>query len=571
MGEALLARANAYGNSEGGTTGVGATIEVEVSNANVTVTCSNGTNTYTQTGTNIRFVISTFGTWTLKATYSSSGIVRTKSVVVDTYKLYSIKLMDGYTYGISINMSTSSPNDAVTYTDDAVGFTPLAVSSGTCNYGSWQSIITDTFGVAPCLYNNSRGSYLNPNNYAVTTSGASADITSGSSGDVMVEFKKTWYKFGLSGNVLTFQVSDYDRSDDGFCTEAFKSMDGNETVKDYMYYSAYEGYNSSSKLRSLSGKTPTRNITIGNFRTYCKAIGSTYGLEDWGKRTYILGLLMLVTKARGIQSVIGNGICDSNSAINTGTMNTKGLFYGGASSVGCKVFGIENFWGNYYKWCDGLVTTGSSGTIKIKTCAPYCDGGDSTYTTVSGVMAHGSNGCVTGMIPLCDGKTIFPSMIQSDYTIGWQDYANVNSNASYVANVGGNYNNNADNTGPFYVNVNNSASNTNTNIGARCVASNPYSGQHFITMSKIFEMLRSFTGSITSSMSIINISMKSCEYRSQRTRLILAKDIGKMLLAKERVSNLYKVLVESPLEPNRGYTINSNNLNLSGFGNMQIL
>lgn len=151
------------------------------------------------------------------------------------------------------------------------------------------------------------------------------------------------------------------------------------------------------------------------------------------------------------------------------------------------------------------------------------------------------------------------------------DYANVNSNASYVANVGGNYNNNADNTGPFYVNVNNSASNTNTNIGARCVASNPYSGQHFITMSKIFEMLRSFTGSITSSMSIINISMKSCEYRSQRTRLILAKDIGKMLLAKERVSNLYKVLVESPLEPNRGYTINSNNLNLSGFGNMQIL
>lgn len=150
------------------------------------------------------------------------------------------------------------------------------------------------------------------------------------------------------------------------------------------------------------------------------------------------------------------------------------------------------------------------------------------------------------------------------------DQAYVNSNASYVANVGGNYNNTADNTGPFYVNVNNSASNTNTNIGARCVASTPYSGQHFILTSKFFEMLRSFTGSITSSMSI-NINAKSCDYRSQRTHLILAKFNGKMLLAKERVSNLYLVLVESPLELNRGYTINSNNLYISGFGNMQIL
>ena len=59
------------------------------------------------------------------------------------------------------------------------------------------------------------------------------------------------------------------------------------------------------------------------------------------------------------------------------------------------------------------------------------------------------------------------------------DNANVNSNTSYVANVGGNYNNNADNTGPFYVNVNNSASNTNSNIGGRSVAAYPCSGQYF--------------------------------------------------------------------------------------------
>lgn len=136
------------------------------------------------------------------------------------------------------------------------------------------------------------------------------------------------------------------------------------------------------------------------------------------------------------------------------------------------------------------------------------------------------------------------------------DNANVNSSASQVANVGGNYNNNANNTGPFYVNVNNTASNTNSNIGARCVASYPYSGQYFMSN----KVLRSFTGSIiTTSMNIIN-SMNSCRCRSQSICLILAKVNGKTLLTKERVSNLYLLLVESPLEPNRGYTNNLYNL-----------
>lgn len=50
-----------------------------------------------------------------------------------------------------------------------------------------------------------------------------------------------------------------------------------------------------------------------------------------------------------------------------------------------------------------------------------------------------------------------------------RDYWNLNSNASNVCNVGGNWSNDL-NAGPLYCNVNNSASNTNTNIGGRLVA-----------------------------------------------------------------------------------------------------
>lgn len=466
MGEALLTRPNVSGSD---TPGEGGALLNVYTSSGATVVVSNGTKTMTKSTSSLAQFTVTFGTWNVQTSYSS-GMVRKSTLTVEVYQVYTLRMPDKSTYGISINMATSDPATAVTYTDDAVGLSPLSCNSGGCNYGDWKDIIYDTFGCKPCLYSaGSRTAYLNRDNYSLTESGGSADITSGGSGDVMVEFKRTWYKFGISGNVLTFQVADYDRSSDGFVSDAFYSNAGNSVIKDYMYYGAYEGCNESSKLRSLSGKTPTRNITIGTSRTYAKNIGTAYGIEDWAKRCYILGLLMLVTKTRGIQAVIGNGICDSNAALMTGTMNTAGLFYGGSSSTGCKVFGIEHFWGNYWKWCDGLVTTGSSGTIKMKNKSPYTDAG-SGYTTVSGVMPHGSSGYPTQMKPFFSGAMIFPSLVQSNNSIGWPDSARVNSNASCVAYVGGLCSDDAGYAGPFYVYVYYYASRTDDYFAARLVA-----------------------------------------------------------------------------------------------------
>ena len=454
MSEAILTRAgNAIDSS------ALAVIEVTLSGkvTTATVTCTNGIKSYTKSGNGlVSFNIRSFGNWTVTAQFTD-GKAFSKIVKVDQYQIYRI-MLGGRTFGITINMDNSSPNGTVSYTDDAVGFNPLYVSNGICNYGSWGDIIVDGFGCKPCLYNNNQRSvYLNPNNYGLSASGESVDIVSGNVGDVMVEFKRTWYKFEMNGNNLTFKVADFDRSDEGFISDAFYAMDGSGVIKDYMYYSAFEGYYSGGRIRSLSGKEATRNYTIGNFRNFCKANGSTYGLEDWAKRCYILGLSMLVTKGRGIQAVVGNGICDNKPAIKTGTMNTNGLFYGGDSSVGCKLFGIEQFYGNWWKWCDGLVTTGTSGTIKMKNRAPYTDNG-ADYTVVSGVMPHGSSGCPTQMKPFFNGAMIFPSMIQSDYSKGWQDRAYVGSDAACVARVGGYYNDLADDAGPFCVLVNSSAS-----------------------------------------------------------------------------------------------------------------
>lgn len=61
---------------------------------------------------------------------------------------------------------------------------------------------------------------------------------------------------------------------DGFTEKAFRY---NGELTDAFYVGAYSGYvDSSNKLRSLSGKTPTGSKTIGAFRTAAHANGDGY-------------------------------------------------------------------------------------------------------------------------------------------------------------------------------------------------------------------------------------------------------------------------------------------------------
>ena len=457
MGEALISR-GAAGIDEGSNS---ALVKVTTFNG-ATVTCtSNGKSfTKTSTGDPVEFTLG-YGTWDITSVASKTYSTRLN---VDTLKIYNITLLGYMTLGISIDMSNSSPADAVTYTDDAVGYTPLAVdlSTGVCNYGSWETIINHVIGCKPCLYKDgAKVAYLDPNDYSKFEDGSDADITSGEAGDVMVEFKKVWYKYAINGTTLTFQIANYDRSADGFVNSAFKSMDGNATIKDYMYFGAYEGLQKDGKTRSLSGVeawglNPDEDYYTG-IRTTCMANGSSYGMEDWCKRYYILGLLMLVAKTRYIQGAIGIGHTRDNKYsdfIATGTLDQAGLFAGYQASEikGVKAFGIENLWGNYYNFCDGIITL-SSKTLGFKDCPPYNDTGDG-YTSIADGYPRRSSKYPTSMVPVMDGAGITASVGQADATLGWCDYFRVDSTTGRVAEVGGSCFNDAAYAGPFYTIVN---------------------------------------------------------------------------------------------------------------------
>jgi hypothetical protein len=105
------------------------------------------------------------------------------------------------------------------------------------------------------------------------------------------------------------------------------------------------------------------------------------------------------------QATFGRGrdtgyVSTSNTGIvTTGSMNTKGLFWGeNAGAAGVKVFGIENWWGNLWKSIHGLIN--ANGTQKVKMTYGKEDGTDvygynfdgTGYRVIDGATPAGTSG-----------------------------------------------------------------------------------------------------------------------------------------------------------------------------------
>ena len=242
-----------------------------------------------------------------------------------------------------IDLSNSNPATCVTYADDA--------TSMTAKSSAWDTF----FGHYPVMLNNGvEGKKLNPNNFAQDVNGNAVDITSGSAGDVMIAFPRRGLKITTSGNKITISMTD-NPNDANF--KYYAHQRGN-IQKEKFYLGAYKGYkDGNSKLRSLSGKTPTANQTIGTFRTQAHNLGSGYENSGFYQLTFRQCMYILKYKNLNSQATVGMGNCNASSLQNTGGTNTKGMDWGESTGKQqMKLFGLEDFNGNIYEWIDGLVT-----------------------------------------------------------------------------------------------------------------------------------------------------------------------------------------------------------------------
>lgn len=256
-----------------------------------------------------------------------------------------VELAHGYqNYGVSIDLSNDNPETAVTYINDAIG-----MISGSPD---WYKV--SIFNrIKPCLFKNGGVvGYLNKDNFAQFEDGSAADITSGDSGDVMIEIPKMGYKISKSGKNLTVQITDYpDRKD--FCYKAHTRTE--EGDRDKLYIGAFLGSNVSGKLRSLSGRLPQTNTSLINLRAQAHANGAGYDLLSFYPLTLLQCLYLINYKNLNSQAALGMGCVNNGTYKKTGATIDKGMSYGSSSgSEQMKFLGIEDFWGNLYQWIDGI-------------------------------------------------------------------------------------------------------------------------------------------------------------------------------------------------------------------------
>ena len=362
-------------------------------------------------------------------------------------------------YGVRIDTTDSNPETACEYTDNAVGMLAAHGNNGAFNGGDWLTRYPFN-SIRPCLFKNGAVvGYLNPDNFAQFENGTDADIESGDAGDVMIEIPKFYYKIGRNGNYVEVKIANALMA--GFTDYAF-SYKGES--KDKFYIGAYLGYkDSNNKLRSLTGKTVTGNITIGAARTAAQANGAGYEQLSFNKLTALQVLYVVMFKNLNSQAALGQGYTSASNFRDTGATDEKGMTYGTNTAASAddtvKFLGIEDFYGNLYQWVDGYV---SGNNIVLVADGNFNDTGD-------GYESHARHGSVSySHIKDVEGDNILaftPKTGGASTTTYYADYGHI-GNSAYVPAFGGDCGGGAS-AGAFRLVCVYSASSAIPSIGAR--------------------------------------------------------------------------------------------------------
>lgn len=404
--------------------------------------------------------------------YSTDGVYNTNNVSANqaSCEVSSYE----YLFGYDLVKSTSNPSGRVTYPSDVdnANFTPAKMNfGGSFNYGSWNFEPGEMFMPRPCMltYAGVVDHYLNPNDYTKKIDGTASSVANTSfGGNAMMEWPKIYTKRWEENGVYHFRCSDIPQDDTWDC---WCNYDRNNNEIDHFYTPIYFGSNVSSKLRSISGQA---NMVSQNATTeinYAKANGSDWYTEVLADRLLIQDLLVMMGKSTDCQTVFGSGRSDTSSAVNTGTMNSRGMFWGSNNGTdGVKVFGMEHLWGNLWRRTAGWMNI--NGTQKVKLTRGTHDGSTATdyntdgngYISVSGATPSGtSGGYISSMKTEAYGR--IPVKASGSSSTYEADGLYYNNSGTMYALVGGIWAN-ALLCGPFCAFLYIAASNSDSNVGA---------------------------------------------------------------------------------------------------------
>ena len=351
--------------------------------------------------------------------------------------------------------------------------------TGSDNYLAIQSLVRRCVLKADGTVNY----YLHPDNSNFKEDGTPSKLD-GTDGNVMVEVPKFYYKYEYvtsNGNIIhRHSISLTPKV--GY--EVYWSH-MHPTEKAYRYYPAYQGYNSGGVLKSISGVYPTTNQSIATFRSQAAANGSGWHQIDFSLYEALTLLCIIEYGTMNIQGALGQGRTmlsggswTGGSLIGiTGLSNSLGnksgnyTFAGSADAPEADLSfmsyrGCENFFGNVWRFADGINATGAnSKTIYVNnnpaTYASDVFTGD-YYST--GVVTAGASGYARKLGN--SNKGFFPTDVTGGASnIGTTDYYYTSATVNTIALVGGNAND-ALAAGPLSLNVYDASSLVGVHVGS---------------------------------------------------------------------------------------------------------
>ena len=380
--------------------------------------------------------------------YNYSTVNETSGILCKSYNLF----------GFKIDQNESDPASMITYIEDNKDFESayMDYTTDTFNYGDWADVWFIK-NLKPCMlrYDGTVDYELDPNDYTKKLDGTASDVANTAyEGNAMVGIPKVYWKIVDNGdNTANIYFSDKKVDTNFHC---WSHIDNNGNEIDYCYMPIYNGSNVNGVLRSISGKTPMKKQTATTEITYAKANNIDSNIiwytELFNDRMLINLLLLLIGKSTDTQTVFGTGnnnsyVSDSNIGIkNTGTMNTKGLFWGNQDNKsGVKVFGIEHWYGNIWKRIGGWIN--DKGIQKIKMTYGQSDGSitdgynetGSGYISIGGATPSGTSsadgGCINKMLITDNG--LIPTIANGSATTYYCDGLWFNNSQVNYACVGG--------------------------------------------------------------------------------------------------------------------------------------
>jgi len=269
--------------------------------------------------------------------------------------VYEIAKEEPVIYTVVIDKAERKYTDRCVYADDAEGFTAASNTNSVFSYNGWNERFPFN-KIKPCAIKAGQIlGYLDPNDYSRFEDGSS--VPSDEYVDIMVEFPKIYYSIENIDPYIYVHVSNTKINDNYKCYAHV--YDGQELDKIYIaaYHSCYKSYNGKNTMFSQSGVLPNCSDVVTNleYETLLKNKEDGYRMLNFDQTVLFQCLFIILFKSTGSQFVFGKGNHDTDPVAN-GYCDTLGMNYASLSSAvtPCKLFGIENIFGNCYTRVEGI-------------------------------------------------------------------------------------------------------------------------------------------------------------------------------------------------------------------------